>query len=409
MAGTKQTAEGATRQVQLYSQVYRMPEPRLISCDEAGYTGADLTTAAQPLFSYAAHDLTPDEASALIAEVRSTRRRVIQATELKATGLRDRGDWPEIVDLLLTRLEGRYAFLVFDKRLALAGKAFEYLLEPVLERNSMLFYRHGLHRVVASAVHRTIENAEGPAEKVAGELEAFMRSFDQGSAPTIFASDATLPADAQVLADVLRFAKGYQSRIRENTSELRENHDMAKWVLDLTSTAVMSLLTRHFGAKYPQVDVLCDDSKPLLAIRPFFDNFIDRPETFPIHGGTRVVQARLNLARSIQFGSSKTHPTIQVADLIAGMAAEGYGPKPSAALQAQRGRLDRHLHDDHILPETSGAAQMDPALIVANRAVLRHLAARAELKQDPLKRMEKIYARELKKASSPLRSRRLQR
>ena len=383
-----------------------MPEPRLISCDEAGYTGADLTTAAQPLFAYAAHDLTLDEVTKLIADIRSSRRRAIQAVELKATGLRGRADWPEIADLLLERLEGRYAFLVFDKRLALAGKAFEYLLEPVLERNSMLFYRHGLHRVIASAIHRTIENADGPAERVAGELEAFMRSFNPTDAPTIFASGATLPEDAQVLTDVLRFAKGYRSLIEEGTSELKDNRDMAKWVLDLTSTAVMSLLTRYFGAKYPVVDVLCDDSKPLLAIRSFFDNFVGRAESFPMHGGNRIVQCRLNLARPIQFGSSITHPTLQVADLIAGMAAEAYGPKPSAALDGQRARLDRHLHDDHILPETSGSANMDPVMIAANRSVLRHLAARAELKQHPLKGMEKVYARAVKKAGSPLARRR---
>ena len=162
---------------------HALSSPTLISFDESGFTGPNLLRDDQPVFAYAAVELSIEEANQLIAEIRDGRKPVIQAAELKASGLRKRKDWPEIAGLVLSRMEGRYSFLVADKRLAFAGKVFEYLMEPVLEDNSLLFYRHGLHRLVAGAVYRSIATAGGPAEDLALQLETFMRSFDPADAP----------------------------------------------------------------------------------------------------------------------------------------------------------------------------------------------------------------------------------
>lgn len=64
----------------------RMPlnaKPRLISCDEAGYTGPKLLDDNQPYFAYAAIDLTPDEARKIVSDTRAKHH--IQAPELKAS------------------------------------------------------------------------------------------------------------------------------------------------------------------------------------------------------------------------------------------------------------------------------------------------------------------------------------
>ncbi|KGE79925.1 hypothetical protein LW14_26200 [Rhizobium sp. H41] len=69
----------------------RMPlnaKPRLISCDEAGYTGPKLLDDNQPYFAYAAIDLTPDEARKIVSDTRAKHH--IQAPELKASLLRKR-------------------------------------------------------------------------------------------------------------------------------------------------------------------------------------------------------------------------------------------------------------------------------------------------------------------------------
>lgn len=377
-----------------------LPSPTLISFDESGFTGPNLLRDDQPVFAYAAVELSVDEATALIAEIREGRKPAIQAAELKASGLKRRGDWPQLSELVLRRMEGRYNFLVSDKRLALAGKAFEYLMEPVLEDNNGLFYAYGLHRLVAGAVHRSIQTVGGPAEDIAIQFERFMRTFDPADAPAVFTATGVVPGDAKVLSELLRFSRGYAERIKERTQHLRDDTESGKWVLDLTSTALMSLLVNGFGLKHRQLEVLCDESKPLQGIASEFDGFIDNDTAFPLHGGNRVVPARLNLAAPIRFGQSHDNPTLQIADLIAGLAAQLYGRNPPADLLGLKPQLDRHLHEDHILPATAGDSQMSEAEKQANMIVLRHLAARAELGADPLKGMRKIYAKAFKRSNS---------
>lgn len=377
-----------------------MPSPRLISFDESGFTGPNLLHEDQQLFAYAAVDLSIEGATGLIADIRNSRKTKIQAAELKASGLKKRGDWAEIANLVLERMAGRYSFLVFDKRLALSGKAYEYLMEPVLEANSGLFYRFGLHRLVAGAVYRSISAAKGPVEMVAGELERFMRSFDPADAPKVFTATLEVPTDAKVLGELLRFSRGYAGLIEERNRHLRDQPEVGKWVLDLTSTALMSLLVRHFGLKHYQLEVLCDESKPLQGMKPFFDEFVGREERFPLHGGNRIVEARLNLAQPLRFGQSHDNPTLQIADLIAGLAVQIYSPSPPAALAELRPALDKHLHEDHILPDTAADSQMSEEQKQINLIVLRHLAARAELRADPLKDMEQVYAHAIKKVTS---------
>ncbi len=199
---------------------------------------------------------------------------------------------------------------------------------------------------------------------------------------------------------MLRFARGYSERIKARTQHLKDDADFGKWVLDLTSTALMSLLVNGFGPKHQQLEVLCDESKPLKGIASTFDGFIGRDEEFPLHGGNRVVSARLNLAGPIRFGQSHDNPTLQIADLIAGLAAQLYGRNPPAELQLLKAKLDRHLHEDHILPETAGDSQMTAVEKQANMFVLRHLAGRAALGADPLKGTAKVYVQAFKRAGS---------
>ena len=70
---------------------------------------------------------------------------------------------------------------------------------------------------------------------------------------------------------------------------------------------------------------------------------------------------------------------------------------PTGPLKAD---LERHLHEDHILPETAGDSQMTAVEKQANMFVLRHLAGRAALGADPLKGMAKVYFQAFKRASS---------
>ncbi|MBN9245662.1 MAG: hypothetical protein J0I98_23060 [Mesorhizobium sp.] len=156
------------------------PPPALISCDEAGFTGPTLLDDDQPIFAYAAIDLSAAEGDALVTGFRAKYR--IQAPELKSKLLRKRANWPAIALDLAEQVSSRALVIAADKHLNLGGKAFEYLVEPVLQAKSGLFYHYDLHRFVMNALYRAFFIADKPVPQLAHELQAFMKSFDPADA-----------------------------------------------------------------------------------------------------------------------------------------------------------------------------------------------------------------------------------
>lgn len=378
-----------------------MPQapPRLISCDEAGFTGPELLNEDQPVFAYAAVDLTPAEAQAIIDTTRAKHR--IQAPELKSKVLRKRPNWPAIAAEVAQAAEDRAVVIAFDKRLNLAGKTFEYLFEPVLEDNNMLFYRHNLHRFLMNALHRVMVGSRQSVGAIALELQEFMRTFDPATAPALFAAGRGRDDASAVLDCLLRFVRGYAGRIEGRTAHLRAGEsDVGKWALDLTSAAVFSLVLRGWGLRYPSIELLCDDSKPLRAIAPFFDNLVDRDERIDITDGRRMVPVRANLARPLAFGSSAQHPTLQIADILAGATADVIKRPGDPAFAPLGTWVSRHLHEDHVLPDDDviDTRAIGPRV---NVAILRELARRADLGLDPLHGMEGVYKAAVVRFRSP--------
>jgi Protein of unknown function (DUF3800) len=306
--------------------------------------------------------------------------------------LRKRSNWPQIAGGIARAAEGRALVISYDKRLNLAGKAFEYLFEPMLEDNSFLFYRHNLHRFVMNALHRIMLDSGEGVDQLAVELQEFMRSFDPAVAPAIFAPRDRRDEASIVLDCLLRFARGYASKIESRTALLRAGEsDIGKWTLDLTSTAVFSLVLRGWGHHYRTIELLCDESKPLRSIAPFFDHFVGRTDSTEITNGRREVTLRANLSRPIVFGSSADNPTLQIADILAGATADvlkNPGDPEFAWLDVWR---DRHLHEDHVHPddEVIDTRAIEPCM---NLAVLRELASRADRGVDPVAGMEDVYA-----------------
>lgn len=316
------------------------------------------------------------------------------------TGLRKRDDWPEIARLTLEALDGHFLVTVMDKRLALAAKAFEYIFEPVLEDRSRIFYDHGLHIFVMEAVGRTIRDAGGPAEAVAAELRTFMTSFKPADAPLLFRNEPTLPPDAAVLGLLLRFARGYRDQIAARSVHL-ETSGIAHWILDLAATSFQSLLTRGLGGRHGKVQVYCDECEPLEAMNDYFEAWIDRPDAVPIPGpGGRLVQLKLDMAGPIRFERSIDHAGLQLADVVAGATYEIYGDPAKNRLGELAPLVARHLHEDHMLPDAVAPDPNDP-LVRTHMHILRLLAARAELRQDPLAGMDREYAAALKRFSRP--------
>lgn len=375
------------------------PLARLISCDEAGFTGPRMLDDDQPVFAYTAIDLTPEDAAAIVAAMRQ--KYGVQAPELKAQGLRRRDSWSEIALDIARQCEGRALIMVCDKRLNLGGKAFEYLFEPVLQANNTLFYRHNLHRFVMHGLHAALYKTGEPPHQIAEEMQAFMRSFKPEDAPKLFAASQASDESSVVLNCVLRFARGYAATIAAESRSLQPDQSLTgKWTLDLTTTALFSLTLQGFGLRYPSIELLCDDSKPLKDMAHIFDTWVGRTDRPDITDGRRETPIGMNLAGPMRFGSSVEHPTIQIADVLSGASADFIKRKGDPEFAAFGPWLERHLHENHLLPdaEVIDTSQLEPRV---NLAVLRELARRADLGADPLAGMDEFYAATIRRFRSP--------
>ncbi|WP_222381188.1 DUF3800 domain-containing protein [Rhizobium leguminosarum] len=380
------------------------PPPRLISCDEAGYTGPKLLDDNQPYFAYAAIDLTPEEASDIISATRAKYH--VQAPELKSSLLRKRENWPDIALEILSPLKGRVMVIAADKRLNLAGKTFEYILEPVLEKMNGLFYHYDLHRFVMNALHRVFFVAGESVPKLAEELQAFMKSFDPSDAPTVFAAAQQDAETNEILECVLRFARGYAKIIAEQSEHLQKDvNPVGKWTLDLTTTCLFSLILHGWGHQHESLDVLCDDSKPLQAMSHVFDGFVGNTKSAELIGrGGKPAPIKANLANPLRFGSSAANPTLQIADIVAGATTDLLQHQKDASYHELAKWLIPHMHPHTMMPDDDfiDLKQPKPRL---NLAALRELARRADAGEDPLEKMAEFYegliAQEQKKMKWP--------
>ncbi|MES0137870.1 DUF3800 domain-containing protein [Mesorhizobium sp. M0016] len=365
------------------------PEGRLISFDEAGFTGPRLLDNQQPYFVYASHDLTVDESASLISDLRM-RYRLLQGNELKAKNLKKRGTWPMIVTDLCGATHGRAKVVVHNKKVALAGKFVEYFFEPVLATNSALFYGADFHRYLMTAIFVLLRNSPADYAELAEQMQQFMRTFDPASAPDIFSKGSS---QAVEMERILKFCRGYATVIEDRSRWLRpEAGQGGKWTLDLTSTALFSLLFFYWGHRYPKLRLLCDDSKPLADGVDLFNAWVGQDQSTSLTDGKASHEIRGNLVAPVEFGSSETHPTIQVADLLAGMTLEAWDVQSEAATTVARwlGEHQLHAHSVDFLPEL--ATKSDRRVRIG-REILKELAQRADIGRDPLDGMEQFLRR----------------
>lgn len=366
---------------------------RLISFDEAGFTGPNLVDESQPYFIYASHDLTVEEAQCLADTLRRQYR--IQGNELKATRLKKRKDWEKILVHVCEKTRGRTKIIAHNKKAALAGKFFEYFFEPVLCQNSMLFYSTDFHRYIMNNVYQMISDGSENVNDIMKQMQAFMRSFDPTVAPSIFSGNKNKEVE---MDRILRFCRGYSKEIIEQSVHLRTDIEKSgKWTLDLTTTSLFSLLFYGWGHTYSHLRLLCDDSKPLSAGISIFNGWVGQDQSVSITDGKSAHEIRGNLVAPVKLGSSATHPTLQVADLLAGIAMDTIS-RGSRANQEALIWLQRHQHRHSIDFQENFTQRKNPSVAVG-REILKELARRADANIDPLEGMPSFVSREITRAS----------
>ncbi len=216
------------------------------------------------------------------------------------------------------------------------------------------------------------------------QMQAFMRSFDPNHAADIFGVTGQHPIEIE---RVLKFCSGYHAQIAAETNHLRrENDETGKWALDLTSSSLFSLLFQWWGHRHPRLRVLCDESKPLAPMAEFFDAWVGKDQSVPVTNGRAPSELRGNLVAPLEFGSSKDHPTIQMADLLAGMTADFCNRQEDAPRGIQKWVRHNRMWSHSVEFDPELVRKGNPTVRVG-REVLKELALRAENGADPLDQM----------------------
>ena len=366
-----------------------------IACDEAGHTGPDLLSPEQRHFSYASVNISDDDAYEVI---RAARARIsVQMVELKGAQLMKSGRGRTFILDILKQIDGRYAVNVSNKLLSLCGWMFEYIYEPVIQREPRLFYDKNLHRFTAMFLYVWITANSSSAKETLRQFQAYMRTKDIKCAPLLF-DRPRIPADTGGAGDpfalIARFATANKNLLRHDMSELEsELAEGGKWVLDLNASALWSHLN-HWGRTGQPLDVICDVSKPLDAIVKQFsgdklDSGIARAKALGLDETTDTALG-WTLAKPIAFVDSRNHPSVQLADIVASAAASLVNSAPERVYPEIAAPIMRHMLPDSVNPDPDVVDAKTRSARV-NFVALIEMTRRAEAGHHPTAGMAEFY------------------
>jgi hypothetical protein len=362
-----------------------------IFCDEAGFTGNNLLDHNQPFFAYASVAISPRDARAIVDEARKIGN--VQMHELKSEALLKRpmrARAKRAVTFVLKSLDDRFSVLCSDKDYALASKFFEYIFEPVLARNSSIFYARNFHRFIANLLYVAFKAESSSADQIMRNFQAFVEKKKEPSLNHFLPH--ALPrrrGQADPLGPIAAFARAHHRLIATELSRLRGHDWMGGWLLDLTETSLYRLLC-NWGEQFESLQVYCDEALPLKDSGQFFQVMIGRKDKQHVTLGGRTIPLTFNLKKPIELVRSVDHPGVQLADVVAGVAAFILR-NPADDSENWRTLYNKRTAPESMFPDTSHVDlnRMEPCI---NGAVLMELAERAKKGKDPLVGMAAFYS-----------------
>lgn len=362
-----------------------------IACDEAGYTGPDLLNEDQRYFTFGSVAVGDEEAWEIING--AVTRHNVKMPELKAPRLMKTARGRAVVSDIIDTLEGRYATTIVHKLLALGGWVFEYIIEPVYQHRPELLYEKNLHRFVAMQGWLWFQDPDDRAVEALRQFQAYMRSRDKTKAPLFFNQDwppLGSGAEEHPFDLILRFAHGYQHIICPDNVRLEDElSEGGKWTLDLSASGLWSHMNR-WGQTGKMLQVRCDSSKPIRSIVGKFTGDDDDPAVIRARQMFGNQPVGFNLERPVELVDSRAHPSVQLADLVAGTLLFIVARGAPDGFEKVSESLQRHCLPDSIMPdyEVINLEERGPSV---NYAILYDLAKRAENQSDPHAGLAEMY------------------
>lgn len=282
--------------------------------DEAGNTGAALTDREQPVFVLASTDLSGEEAGAVLARVRTAQTREVKFTALRKSSAGRR----RLLDLLgSAQIEPkRVKTTVIHKRFMVVTKFVDIIKETLAHADGIDLYERGAN-IGLSNLHyfaSPVFCGQAPFDEF---LESFVEMIRRPSPE----SKARFFRAARMM---------YERCSDDDHKSLFAPYIYAERVIDDILDAVSFLALdpaipsffRHCTEWGSQLggpfDAVHDASKPMDAQKATFEAMMD-PSNIPAIIGydRRKFEFPLKATR-ITFADSLNHPSLQLADLIAG-------------------------------------------------------------------------------------------
>lgn len=323
-----------------------LPETLDIFCDESGFAGQHLSNPDQRYFAYGSVAIAPDEASNLVAKtIRDFR---LQGTELKGKNLLRNSPGRKAATAVVEELGDRAQVVVVQKKYALACKLFEYTFEPMISAVSTALYSVNFQKFIANLVYLSGVAHHSRALALAERFEKAVRGDD---GPLRGFLSVHSPATQDPVEVLISFCVYHRDAILR---ELAGAKDEVRWLLDVTATALNSLLI-SWSRRARRLRVVCDESGPLSDSKTlsYFNAWIGRDDKRSIRLGDRQIHLGFNLAEPIALARSHESPGIQLADVVSAVAVATFsGPTEKWSREMSRRLLSSgSLHPDGIVPE----------------------------------------------------------
>tara|TARA_R110002074_G_scaffold310829_1_gene481654 strand:+ start:890 stop:2020 length:1131 start_codon:yes stop_codon:yes gene_type:complete len=303
--------------------------PQKIYFDESGFTGNNLLNNNQTMFSYGSVATCDDEARDFVEYL--IKKYGVQNGELKGSKLIKYNKGRKAISEIFDIFQGRIKVSLSDKKYALSGKFFEYIFEPCFSENNSLFYNINFHRFIANILHLEFVARGAGAEEIFSDFEELMRNSDNPELESLF-STTVHPENSPIMVQIREFALCQKGAIKKELASL-PGDGVAKWILDLTNTALFSLLA-NWGLEHEQLTAICDDAKPLQHDQQLYNAMINREDKHFSHMGGEKHPITFNLSGPIQLVDSKTYHGVQLADAVA-----------AASIYAVSGASDKHAEE----------------------------------------------------------------
>lgn len=370
-----------------------------IYCDESGYTGPNLFLDDQRYYVYASVAISHDQAVDVVAKLRADSR--TRATELKFEKLGKNAHGRDAVRWFLETHGEKVAVFHADKRYSAAGKFFEYTFEPVLRPKKQLFYDINFHRFLSMFMFDAWLDGDPVARELLEDGQKLIRFKKPESLKRLLRKPLHLPNGDDALTAIAAFCHAYRKGILREIDAVGVDPDLSRWTMDISDTALLETF-HHWGDGGEEIQVYCDDSKPLMASAEHVRSMATTEPPVWVKELTTTPRPLVCMPKPVQFVDSKsTMVAIQLADVVAGAARYvlSNSDKPDATEWVPL--IEPRCIKNCVYPQ-GRFIDFDLPQTELNVAVLVELGKRAQAGRDPNYAMELVIAQLVESIAVPM-------